>query len=178
MSPDSIDYHIVQTCLLDAVVIVFLVSGTAKLLGLQTFRFGLQLLPFMTSPLATVVSIGLPLAELAVAIGLFLNQAWAKYASIGMLVLFSGVASLAVLMGRQVPCGCFGQLDGQTLSMRTVFRNGLLILVIVATLGLESRAQWPFSLWPSALALLMGLSLVQAYQNHKSILILQRAKLL
>ena len=48
MSPDVIDYRFVQACLLDAVVIVFLVSGTAKLLGLQTFRFGLQLLPFMT----------------------------------------------------------------------------------------------------------------------------------
>src|SRR5262249_52942081 len=171
-------HRIFQACLLDAVVIVFLVSGMAKLLGLQTFRFGLQLLPFMTSPVATVVSIGVPLAELAVAIGLFLNQARAQYASIVMLVLFSAVAGLAVLMGRQVPCGCFGQLDGQTLSVRTVLRNGLLILVIVATLGLEPRTQWLFSLWPSALALLIGLSLVQAYQNHKSILILQKAKLL
>jgi hypothetical protein len=178
MSPDVIDYRFVQACLLDAVVIVFLVSGTAKLLGLQTFRFGLQLLPFMTSPVATVVSIGLPLAELVVAIGLFLNQAWAKYAAIGMLLVFSGVACLAVVMGRQVPCGCFGQLDGQTLSMRTVIRNGLLILVIVAGLGLERRTNWILSLWPSALVLLIALSLVQAYQNHKSILILQKAKLL
>src|SRR5215468_8231948 len=101
MSTDAIDHRIVQACLLDAVVIVFLVSGAAKLLGLRTFRFGLQLLPFMTSPVATVVSIGLPLAELAVAIGLFLNQAWAKYTSIGMLVLFSMAAWMAVLMGRQ-----------------------------------------------------------------------------
>jgi hypothetical protein len=178
MSPDLIDYRIVQACLLDAVVIVFLVSGTAKLLGLPTFRFGLQLLPFMTSPVATVVSIGLPLAELVVAIGLFLNYDWARYVAIGMLVIFSGVACLAVFMGRQVPCGCFGQLDGQTLSMRTVIRNGVLALVIVASLGLERRTHWVFSLWPSALMLLIGLSLVQAYQNHKSILILQKAKLL
>jgi hypothetical protein len=178
MSPAVIDYRTVQACLLDAVVIVFVVSGTAKLLGLQTFRFGLQLLPFMTSPVAAVVSIALPLAELAVAIGMFLNEAWAKYTSIGMLVLFSMVAWMAVLMGRQVPCGCFGQLDGQTLSMRTVIRNGFLILVIVASLGLERRTPWVLSLWPSALVLLLGLSLAQAYQNHKSILILQKAKLL
>jgi hypothetical protein len=178
MSPDIIDHRIVQACLLDAVVIVFLVSGTAKLLGLQTFRFGLQLLPLMTRPVATVVSIGLSLAELAVALALFLNFGWAKYAAIGMLLLFSGVACLAVLMGRQVPCGCFGQLDGQTLSMRTVLRNGFLMLIVVAALGLERRTDWMFSLWPSALVLLIGLSLVQAYQNHKSILILQKAKLL
>src|SRR5262249_45127525 len=136
----------------------------------------LQLLPFMSFPVATVVAITLPLAELGVAIGLFLNQAWAKYASIAMLVIFSGVACLAVFMGRQVPCGCFGQLDGQTLSMRTVLRNCFLILVIVAGLGFERRPQWILSLWPSALVLLIGLSLVQAYQNHKSILILQKAK--
>jgi len=178
MQTDTIDYRIFQACLLDAVAIVFLVAGTAKLLGLQTFRFGLQLLPLMTSPVATVVSIGLPLAELVVAIGLLLNYGWAKYAAIGMLVIFSAVACLAVLMRRQVPCGCFGQLDGQTLSMRTVIRNGLLILVTIASLGLEPRTHWIFSLWPSALVLLLGLSLVQAYQNHKSILILQKAKLL
>jgi hypothetical protein len=178
MLPDVIDYRLLQACLLDAVVIMFLVSGTAKLVGLQTFRFGLQLLPFMTAPVATIVSIGVPLAELAVAIGLFLNQAWAKYTAIGMLVLFSGVACLAVLMGRQVACGCFGQLDGQTLSTRTVIRNVLLIVIIAGTLGLQRRTNWILSLWPSALVLLIGLSLVQAYQNHKSILTLQKANLL
>jgi hypothetical protein len=122
---DGASFHFAQHFLLDSLVIVFLVSGTAKLLTLPTFRFGLQLLPFMSARLAAVVSVALPVAELVLATFLFANHSWAKYAAIGMLIVFSGVAVVAVAMGRQVPCGCFGQLDGQTLSWRTVFRNGL-----------------------------------------------------
>jgi len=173
-----VGFDLAQQFVLDALVFVFLVSGTAKLVALPTFRFGLQLLPFVTAPVAAGVAIVLPIAELLLAIFLFLNQSWAKYAATGILVIFSGVALVAVGMGRQVPCGCFGQLDGQTLSWRTVFRNGFLVLLLVAVLGFERRTEWLLSLWPAALFLLAALSVVRLYNNHQLILGLRKVKLL
>ena len=174
----AVNLDVARQFLLDALVIVFLVSVTAKLVALHTFRFGLQLLPFMTAPVAAAISILLPVAELVLAIFLFLNHSWAKYAAIGLLIVFSGVALVAVGMRRQVPCGCFGQIDGQTLSWRTVFRNAVLILLVVAALGLEQRTAWSLSLWPAALSFLVALSLVRIYNNHQLILGLRKAKLL
>ena len=176
--PSTVNLDIARQFLLDALVLVFLVSTTAKIVALPTFRFGLQLLPFMTAPVAAAVSILLPVAELVLAIFLFLNYSWAKYAAIGLLIVFSGIALVAVRMKRQVPCGCFGQLDGQTLSWRTVFRNGFLILLVVAALGLERRTEWSLSLWPAALCFVAALSLVRIYKNHQLILGLRKAKLL
>src|SRR5262249_42331656 len=109
---------------------------------------------------------------------LFLNWSWAKYAAIGLLIVFSIVALVAVAMKRQVPCGCFGQLDGQTLSWRTVLRNCFLILSVVAVLGLERRTEWSLSIWPVALLFLAALSVVSIYSNHRLIVGLRKAKLL
>jgi hypothetical protein len=167
-----------QHFLLDSLVILFLVSGTAKLLGHRTFRFGLQLLPFMTAPVAAVVSIVLPIAELVLAIFLFLNFTWAKIAAIGLLVLFTAVALFVIGMKRNVPCGCFGQLDGQNLSWWTVVRNTLLILIVVVVLGMERRTEWMLSLLPTVFVLLAGLSIVRIYQNQVLISGLRKAKVL
>jgi hypothetical protein len=178
MSEYAAALQFAQHFLLDSLVILFLVSGIAKLFALHTFRFGLQLLPFMTKPVATVLSIAIPIAELVLAAFLYVNSTWAKYGAVALLVLFSGVALLAVGMGRKVPCGCFGQLDGQTLSIRTVIRNGVLILIAVGVLGLEQRTEWLLSLWPTAMVLLFGLSLASAYKNHRLILGLREARVL
>jgi hypothetical protein len=175
---DTACLRFAQHLLLDSLVIVFLVSGAAKLLDLPTFRFGLQLLPFMTARVAAVAAIAVPLAELLLAVSLFLNGTGAKYAAIGMLALFSGVALVAVRMGRKVPCGCFGQLDGQTLSFRTVLRNGILIGMALSVLGLQHRTEWLLPPWQSGLCLLACLSLARIYKNHQLILGLQKAKLL
>jgi hypothetical protein len=170
--------NLARQFLIDALVIVFLASAIAKFVTMPTFRFGLQLLPFMTEPVAAAASILLPIAELVLAIFLFLNWSWAKYAAIGLLVVFSIVALVAVAMKRQVPCGCFGQLDGQTLSWRTVLRNCFLILSVIAILGLERRTEWSLSIWPVALLFLAALSVVSIYSNHRLIVGLRKAKLL
>jgi len=176
---DALSLYFTQHFLLDSLVIVFLVAGTAKLLALHTFRFGLQLLPFMPAPLAAVASVAVPVTELFLAAFLFLNQDWAKYAAIGMLIVFSGVALVAVGLGRQIPCGCFGQLDGQTLSWRTVLRNGLLILVVVSVLGFEARTEWLLlSLWPTGLLILARLSMMRIYKNQQLIVGLRKANIL
>jgi hypothetical protein len=164
--------------LLDALVIVFLASAIAKFVAIPAFRFGLQLLPFMTDPVAAATSILLPVAELLLGILLFLNSSWAKYAAISLLIVFSSVALVAVAMKRQVPCGCFGQFGGQTLSWWTVFRNGFLILLVVAVLGLERRAEWSLSIWPAALLFMAALSMGRVYTNHRLILDLRKAKVL
>jgi hypothetical protein len=178
MPLDTACLRFAQYLLLDALVILFLMSGAAKLLDLSTFRFGLQLLPFMTAGVAAFAAVAVPVAELFLAVFLFLNVTAAKYAAIGMLTLFSGVALVAVGMGRKVPCGCFGQLDGQTLSFATVLRNGILIFMALSVLGLQDRTEWLLPLWQSGLCLLAGLSLVRLYKNHRLILALRKAKLL
>jgi hypothetical protein len=178
MSLDFAAWTAIQHFLLDLLAIVFIVSGIAKLISLPSFRYGLQLLPLMTAPFAHAVAVGLPIAELILGASMFANATWSKYAAIILLVLFSGVALLAMRLGRRVPCGCFGQLDGEILSWRTVVRNGFLIVVVAAVLGLQQRSLWLLTVWRSGLLLLIALSLLQLYRNYQLIAGLRKAKIL
>jgi uncharacterized membrane protein YphA (DoxX/SURF4 family) len=82
----------------------------------------------------------LPWLELAVGL-LLLGGVWLRYVSIAatlLLALFFGVMVWSYARGAGIDCGCFGV--GEALSLKTLARDGALLLASVALIAL-SRAQ-------------------------------------
>lgn len=104
---------------------VFLVAGVAKLRDpvwpASAGAFGLPL------PSAR------PLAYFEVALGALLVAQVApptpSFVALGLLGVFTGVVIAHVARGDQVPCACFGSVNGAPVSWRTVLRNGTLCLL-------------------------------------------------
>ena len=84
------------------------------------------------------MGIGLPLAELAVAV-LLLPEAtawWGALGALALLLLFCLAIGVNLARGRQPDCHCFGQLHSEPAGPSTLLRNGALaavaLLVVVA----------------------------------------------
>jgi thiol-disulfide isomerase/thioredoxin len=103
---------------------VFGVAGFAKLLDRRGTREAV--INFGTpAKAADAVGLLLPLAEIAIAIGLLLEGA-ARWSAVGALALLGiFIAAIAVNLGRgRAPdCHCFGQLHSKPLGWSTLLRN-------------------------------------------------------
>ncbi|MEI8209662.1 MAG: MauE/DoxX family redox-associated membrane protein [Methylococcales bacterium] len=108
--------------------LLFLVTGSAKLFALASFRETLNNFGIPTI-LQIPVSYFLPVGELVLAITLQIN-ALAQWSAVGMLLLLS-MFSLAIFWqlsnGKNPQCNCFGQLRPTAISWLTLVRNGAFI---------------------------------------------------
>jgi thiol-disulfide isomerase/thioredoxin len=109
-----------------ALSVVFGVAGIAKLLDSRGARdavtnFGVP------AQFSKTVALLLPVAELAIAVGLLLPRFERLTALSGLLLLvvFSVVIGLNLLRGRSPECHCFGQLYSKPLGWPTLVRNAL-----------------------------------------------------
>lgn len=122
---------------------VFMVAGLAKLFDYPGSRksmgdFGVP------EPLAGPAAVLLPLAELALAIGLLLD-AYATPAAAGvgvLLILFIGGISVSLARGRKFNCHCFGQLSSEPVSASTLVRNCVL-LALAGLILWQGPGAWP-----------------------------------
>lgn len=108
---------------------LFAWAGVAKLSSphrtRQTFTaFGL--------PAPRVLGTALPLAELALAVGLVAFPAVASYVALGLLVGFTTFLVRAVQGGTDVGCGCFGSARAEPVGMVELLRNVLMACAAVA----------------------------------------------
>ena len=153
--------------ILDLMVLVFLFSGVTKLYDRLLFKHTLLLFPLMTPLVAVALSYAIPLGELVLAVLLYFNLAEAKWAAVALLALFSAVAFL--VRGRNIPCSCFGNFGGQTLSAYTVIRNAVLIALVLSTLWLDARVADVTSLATVTLIPVLYLVVRKAVGNQSSI---------
>lgn len=117
--------------------LTFMLSGVPKLLDRRSFaeavgRF--ELLPWWTTrPLAALI----PVAELAVGVLLLLGlyTRVAALTSMGMLAVFTGALTIAVMRGSQHDCNCFGRLPIKQHGWIAIGRNLLLIGLSVVALS-------------------------------------------
>ncbi len=118
---------------------IFSVAGAAKLADIAGSRkafadFGVP------ASLAGPLAIGLPAAEIAIAISLiFVQSSW--YGSIGAAVLLAGfIGGMAYQMakGNAPDCHCFGQLHSEPVSPKSLVRN-VVILVPALVLAIAGR---------------------------------------
>jgi peroxiredoxin/uncharacterized membrane protein YphA (DoxX/SURF4 family) len=114
-------------CLLAA---VFAVAGVAKLLDLNRSRRAV--LDFgVPAPAARIVGTVLPVAEIAVAVGLLFTPTaqWAGLAAFLLLLGFIAGIANAMRKGQAPDCNCFGQLHSAPAGPATLIRNVALAIV-------------------------------------------------
>src|SRR5437016_441320 len=81
---------------LDFLVLLFVISGVAKLLDRLLFKHTLMMLPFMTGGLARLTSVMLPTGELLLALALYCNFKIAKLAAVVLLLSSSWMKSTLI----------------------------------------------------------------------------------
>jgi methylamine dehydrogenase accessory protein MauD len=114
--------------------LVFATAGVAKLRDLQGTRQSLQEFG-VGERLARPSAVLLPLAEVAVAVGLIFRPTaqWAALAALLLLLLFIAGIANAMRQGLAPDCNCFGQLHSAPAGRDTLVRNAILsALALVA----------------------------------------------
>ena len=137
---------------------IFAVAAIAKLHDRPGSRqaiidFGLP------SPIAGLLSLLLPLAELAVAIALVPASTayWGALGALALLLLFVTGIGANLARGRKPECHCFGQLHSAPAGWSTLARNGVLATVA----GFLVWQGWNGNAGPSDLGLLEAVSAIQ-----------------
>lgn len=130
---------------------VFGIAGITKLLDPPGTREAVKNFG-SPKPLVPVVSIVLPIVELAIAAGLLFNATtWASaVAALVVLTLFIVAISASLIRGETHDCHCFGQLYSRPLGWPTLARN--VVFALAAAFVLWQAGAGPGSSIPSALA--------------------------
>lgn len=109
---------------------MFALAAVGKLADRQGSRDAMIAFGVPT-PLAPVIAVAVPLAELAIALAL-VPAATAWYGAIGALVLllaFAAGIAWALARGRKPDCHCFGQIHSSPAGPGTLLRNGALAAI-------------------------------------------------
>ena len=114
---------------------VFAAAGIAKLADLRGTRLAVREFG-APAILVRPLTLGLPLAELAVAALLLYGptRAVGGAGGLALLALFAAAIAVSLARGRAPDCHCFGQLHSSPASWRTLARNGVLAGLAVAPL--------------------------------------------
>lgn len=130
---------------LTVLVVVFAFAGVRKLRSLETFEGVVHNFRLLPEPLVRPVAYGLPVAEVALALGLIVPAIRGGAGTIAAALL--GVFTLAVAINlirgrREIDCGCFSSELKQRLSWWLVLRNVALggLAVAVAAGGANAGA--------------------------------------
>ena len=110
-------------------IILFLYSGISKLMDYAVFKEQLAESPVL-KPFASMVAWGLPVTEFIVSLLLFLPRLRLKglYASLILMILFTGYIIALFTFSTELPCSCGGVIDMLSWQGHLVF-NGVFILL-------------------------------------------------
>ena len=158
---------------------IFGVAGVTKLIDPPGTREAVKNFG-SPEPLVPVLAIVLPIAELAIAAGLFFTTTVRASALAGLLILILFIVAISINLarGQTHDCHCFGQLYSRPLGWPTLARNLIFALVavfvlwksgsglgIVYTLAQLKPREWLLLL--AAVAVVIGaLILLQRRQKH------------
>jgi hypothetical protein len=137
------------------VAMVFLAAGVAKLFILNDFRSNLLLIPYVGLKTSWVIAAVLPVLEIGVALGLFVNSNVAR--ALGLILLAGFLAVVILVRSRKltIACKCFGALDKSKITNRTAMRCAALAGLI----GFSFRMSAPIEMQVFASsAMLLGIA--------------------
>lgn len=141
---------LIASLLIAAVFIVAAVTKLADRAGTRTAvrEFGAP------ASLAGFLAIGLPVAELSVAVAIVYGptRTIGAAGALGLLLVFSVAIAIRLGRGSAPNCNCFGQLHSEPVSWKTLARNGVLAVLAGSALaaGLEGKT-------PSAIGWIGGM---------------------
>ena len=124
----------VRDILSDLLILLFVYTGSSKLMELQRFRIVLSQSPLIGA-FAGIVSVVIPLAELATAALLFfpVTMKWGLIASVSFMLLFTIYVGYMIAFTPHLPCSCGGVIKKLTWREHLVFN---LFFTAVAATGL------------------------------------------
>lgn len=116
-------------------VILFLYTGTSKLMDFEVFKEQLSDSPIL-APLASVVAWLLPFVEFIVSIILFIPKyrLIGLYASFILMILFTGYVGVLLSFSNKLPCSCGGILSLLSWKAHLVLN---IFLIVLALLGIR-----------------------------------------
>jgi hypothetical protein len=114
--------------------LLLVLSGSAKLVRLESFRLILTETYFIPTPLSRPSAILFPLVEVGTGGLLIVNVGIGLTFAAPLLAATTLVATSAWIRGSSGSCGCFGALKQERLSAKTVGRA--VVLSIIATVAL------------------------------------------
>lgn len=120
-----------------SVALILGFAAIGKLIRRREFRATLLRIPYSGPKASALASWGIPLSELASAVGLVCGFRPAGVAATGLFVSFIAISILAMRKRVEVPCNCLG-FGGRALSWGTVLRNVILIGLTLPAFGIAS----------------------------------------
>ena len=90
---------------------LFIWASVLKLMDLEVFAKTIAAFGLLPKPLVVWAALGLPLLELAAALGLIFDIRGSLAMITGLLVMFSLVLLYGLWLGLDIDCGCYGPGD-------------------------------------------------------------------
>lgn len=120
--------------------ILFLYTGISKLMEYSVFKEQIAQSPIL-APIATLVALILPWLEFAVIVLLMIPKWRLKglYASLVLMIGFTGYVTGILLFNEKLPCSCGGVLQEMSWPQHVVF-NTIFIMLSVLGIILEKRS--------------------------------------
>jgi uncharacterized membrane protein YphA (DoxX/SURF4 family) len=120
-------------------VILFLYTGISKLMEYDVAREQIALTPLL-APVAKYLVFILPITEIIVSILLFLprTRRLGLYASLALMIAFTGYVVYILNYNAELPCTCGGVLQQMTWPQHLVF-NGVAIVLVLTGIVLGRR---------------------------------------
>jgi uncharacterized membrane protein YphA (DoxX/SURF4 family) len=112
--------------------IIFIYAAINKLISIQLFAKTVKALPYLPQSLYSVIIYGVPILEFIVG-ALLVIGGFSQYVglvAICLLMSFCFIAFTVINKNINISCACFGELATAPLSIKTIRRNLLLILLI------------------------------------------------
>lgn len=123
-------------------VLLFVYSAMSKLLDHQNFQAQLQFI-VQNTLLAVVLSYGLPLAEIVIAVLLCINTSrlLGLYSFVSLLSFFTAYIIYLLISKRALPCSCGGVISALSWKQHLIFNAGFLLTGIATILLFNSKPQ-------------------------------------
>ena len=148
--------------------LLFLFAGLPKLFKIAHFRQGLLHIPYMRVSWTYLIAGGLPLLELAISAGLFMDRFPARVAAIILLLLFCLVVLVAQQQRVRVPCNCFGAESNGYLSGETIRRNLVLVGLLLPPFFSSAPGNSMFATLAAAYVIFLALSWITIFKSHQA----------
>ncbi len=91
--------------------LIFLAAAVPKLTNIQEFAATIDAYAVLPAFFLLPTAVGLPVLEIFLALGLFLNHRQSKIGIAVLLLFFVSLLSYSIRQGLDIDCGCFGPED-------------------------------------------------------------------